>query len=61
MKLGHVKLIFDSHTRNMVSRTQVFAKLAAAEGMTVAQALKLAGLAEDIEALVPHRAHGPGG
>ena len=49
MKLGPVKLIFDSHPRDMVSRAQVFAKLAAAEGMTVAQALKLAGLAEDIE------------
>lgn len=49
MKLEPVKLIFDSHPRDMVSRAQVFAKLATAEGMTVAQTLKLAGLAEDIE------------
>ena len=42
-----VKLRFDGYPRDMVSRAQVFAKLISAEGVTVEQALKVAGLVED--------------
>ena len=41
-----VKLRFDGYPKDMVSRAQVFAKLAAAEGMTVQQAMQIAGLIE---------------
>ena len=41
-----IKLRFDSYPRDMVSRAQVFAKLIAAEGVTVEQALAIAGLME---------------
>ena len=40
-----VKLAFDGYPRDMVSRAQVFAKLIAAEGVTVEKALEIAGLA----------------
>ena len=39
-----VRLKFDGYPKDMVSRAQVFAKLIAAEGMTVEKALMLAGL-----------------
>ena len=42
-----VRLRFDSYPRDMVSRAQVFAKLIAAEGMTVEKALAIAGMADD--------------
>ena len=42
-----VKLIFDGYPRDMVSRAQVFAKLIAAEGMSVEKALAIAGLLDD--------------
>ena len=41
-----VKLRFDGYPKDMVSRAQVFAKLIAAEGMTVEKALEIAGLLE---------------
>ena len=41
-----VKLKFDGYPRDMVSRAQVFAKLIAAEGMSVEKALAIAGLME---------------
>ena len=44
-----IRLRFDSYPRDMVSRAQVFAKLIAAEGVTVEQALAIAGLMEDAE------------
>lgn len=44
-----VKLEFDGYPKDLVSRAQVFSKLAAAEGMTVSQALELAGFVEEIE------------
>ena len=40
-----VKLRFDGYPKDMVSRAQVFAKLIAAEGVTVEKALEIAGLA----------------
>ena len=40
-----VKLAFDGYPRDMVSRAQVFAKLIAAEGVSVEKALEIAGLA----------------
>ena len=39
-----VKLRFDAYPKDMVSRAQVFAKLIAAEGVTVEKALEIAGL-----------------
>ena len=42
-----IRLRFDSYPRDMVSRAQVFAKLIAAEGVTVEKALAIAGLLED--------------
>lgn len=42
-----VRLQFDGYPKDMVSRAQVFAKLMAAEGITVAQALEISGLIED--------------
>ena len=42
-----VKLRFDGYPRDMVSRAQVFAKLIAAEGVTVEKALAIAGLLQD--------------
>ena len=42
-----VKLRFDGYPKDMVSRAQVFAKLIAAEGMTVEKALEIAGLVDD--------------
>ena len=44
-----VKLKFDGYPRDMVSRAAVFAKLIAAEGMTVERALEIAGLYDDAE------------
>ena len=44
-----VRLEFDGYPKDMVSRAQVFAKLAAQEGVTVQQALELAGLIEPDE------------
>ena len=44
-----VRLEFDGYPKDMVSRAQVFAKLAAAEGMTPQQALEIAGLIEPDE------------
>ena len=44
-----VKFQFDGYPRDMVSRAQVFSKIAAAEGMTAHQALKIAGLVEDVD------------
>ena len=41
-----VRLKFDGYPKDMVSRAQVFAKLIAAEGMTVEKALEIAGLLE---------------
>ena len=41
-----IKLRFDGYPKDMVSRAQVFAKLIAAEGMTVEKALEIAGLLE---------------
>ena len=41
-----VRLRFDGYPKDMVSRAQVFAKLIAAEGMTVEKALEIAGLLE---------------
>ena len=41
-----VRLRFDGYAKDMVSRAQVFAKLIAAEGMTVEKALEIAGLLE---------------
>ena len=43
-----VKFKFDGYPRDMVSRAQVFAKLAANEDVTARQALVIAGLVEDI-------------
>ena len=40
-----VELKFDAYPKDMVSRAQVFAKLIAAEGVTVEKALAIAGLA----------------
>ena len=40
-----VRLKFDAYPKDMVSRAQVFAKLIAAEGVTVEKALEIAGLA----------------
>ena len=40
-----VELKFDTYAKDMVSRAQVFAKLIAAEGVTVEKALEIAGLA----------------
>ena len=40
-----VELKFDAYPKDMVSRAQVFAKLIAAEGVTVEKALEIAGLA----------------
>ena len=46
-KLGaKVRLNFDGYPRDMVSRAQVFSKLAANEGITARQALVIAGLVE---------------
>ena len=42
-----VRLIFDSYPRDQVARSTVFAKVAAVEGVTVQQALKIAGLLDD--------------
>ena len=44
-----VALKFDGYPRDMVSRAAVFAKLIAAEGMTVEKALEIAGLYDDAE------------
>ena len=41
-----IKLKFDGYPKDMVSRAQVFAKLAGAEGVTVQQAMEIAGLIE---------------
>ena len=41
-----VRLKFDGYPKDMVSRAQVFAKLIAAEGMTVEKALEIAGMLE---------------
>ena len=41
-----VKLKFDGYPRDMVSRAQVFSKLIAADGVSVEQALSVAGLLE---------------
>ena len=41
-----VRLRFDGYPKDMVSRAQVFAKLIAAEGITVEKALEIAGLLE---------------
>ena len=41
-----VELRFDSYPKDMVSRAQVFAKLIAAEGVSVEKALEVAGLVE---------------
>ena len=41
-----VRLAFDNYPKDMVSRAQVFAKLIAAEGVTVEKALEIAGLLE---------------
>ena len=38
---------FDGYPRDMVSRAQVFAKLIAAEGVTVEKALAIAGLVDE--------------
>ena len=45
-----VKLELDGYPRDMVSRAQVFAKLAAQEGVSVQQALQIAGLIEPDDA-----------
>ena len=42
-----VRLTFDAYAKDMVSRAQVFAKLIAAEGVTVEKALEVAGLVDD--------------
>ncbi len=42
-----VKLELDGYPRDMVSRAQVFAKLAGAEGVTTQQAMEIAGLLDD--------------
>ena len=44
-----VKLAFDNYARDLVSRAQVFAKLIAAEGVSVEKALEIAGLLESTE------------
>lgn len=41
-----VRIIFDTYPKDMIGRSQVFAKLMAAEGMTVDKALAIAGLLE---------------
>ena len=41
-----IRLAFDSYPADMVSRSQVFAKLMAAEGMTLDKALAIAGMLE---------------
>ena len=41
-----IRLRFDGYPKDMVSRAQVFAKLIAAEGMTVEKALEIAGMLE---------------
>ena len=49
IKMGApVRLSFDAYPKDMVSRAQVFAKLIAAEGMTVEKALELSGILEDV-------------
>jgi len=45
-----VTLRFDGYAKDMVSRAQVFAKLAAAEGITPQTALRIAGLIEEDDA-----------
>lgn len=45
-----VKLELDGYPRDMVSRAQVFAKLAAQEGVSVQQAMQIAGLLEGEDA-----------
>ena len=42
-----IKLTSDGYPKDMVSRAQVFAKLAAADGITAQLALELGGLIED--------------
>ena len=42
-----IRLRFDGYPRDMVSRAQVFAKLIAAEGVTVEKALAIAGLVDE--------------
>ena len=42
-----VKLAFDGYPKDMVSRAQVFAKIAAHESITAHQALEIAGLLDD--------------
>ncbi len=42
-----VKLTFDRYPMDQVSRSQVFAKVATAEGISVQQALQIAGLIDD--------------
>ena len=42
-----VKLQFDGYARDMVSRAQVFAKLAAVEGVSSELALELSGMLAD--------------
>lgn len=44
---GPVRLVFDGYPKDMVSRAQVFARLIAAEGVTVETALAISGLIED--------------
>ena len=44
-----VRLIFDTYPRDQVARSTVFAKLTSVEGMSVQQALAIAGLLEDAE------------
>ena len=44
-----VRLIFDTYPRDQVARSTVFAKLASVEGMSVQQALAIAGQLEDAE------------
>ena len=46
---ARVRFRFDGYPRDMVSRAQVFAKLAANEDVTARQALVIAGLVEDID------------
>ena len=44
--LGKRRVTFDSYPKDMVSRAQVFAKLIAAEGVSVEKALEVAGLVD---------------
>ena len=47
-KMGaSVRLTFDGYARDMVSRSQVFAKLVAAEGVSPELALELSGMVAD--------------